>query len=184
MENREFDKLDRLIREKSYDSLTSEERIFVDGQIDGEKAYNDLWSLILQTQQTDSIPVTPSVKIDLVNQFKNKYQRTPLFWLNYKMPAYANVLLIAIAVLAVWYLKPAEQVVVDRLVTIQIPGKIDTLMIQLPADTVFIEKRIRVEVPVYVTKIEVPEPAQLHASIKGNSLSNQQGLRDLLVTGR
>jgi len=183
MENRAFDKLEELLRQKSYQQLTADELQFVSEQIGEEKSYNDLKEMVMTAQQSQSMPVGSSVKHDLVHQFKTKHQSTPFLLLSYKMPAYVNALLIAVAVIAVWYLKPTEQVIVDRPVTVQLPGKIDTLMIQSPADTIFIEKRIRVEVPIYITKtVEVPQVA-LPQVIKGNSMSDQQGLRDLLVSG-
>jgi hypothetical protein len=183
MESRDFDKLDGLIRVKNYEALSVEERIFVSGQLGGEQAFTNLRSLVLEAQQSESLLVTSSVKADLVKQFKGKHQKTSFVWLGYRMPAYAQALLLIFVIVSVWFLKPTEQVIIDRAVTVQLPGKTDTLMIQLPADTVFIEKRIRVEVPVYITKTEA-DVKDSPEVIKGSSLSDQQGLRDLLVSGK
>ncbi len=184
MENRAFNKLDELLKQKSYEELSFEESQFVEEQVGGEQAYNDLRLLVAQSQQSMSMPVRHAVKRDLSHRFKIKYQKAPLYWLSYKTPVYANVLLVVVAILLAWYLKPAEQVIAEKIVTVQLPARveIDTLFVRLPADTVFIEKRIRVEVPVYITATE--EPPADRPIIKGSTLSDQQGLRELLVSGR
>jgi len=58
------------------------------------------------------------------------------------------------------------------------------LLIQSTTDTIFIEKRIRVEVPVYINKTPESTKEALPQVIKGNAMSDQQGLRDLLVSGK
>jgi hypothetical protein len=184
MESKDYNQLDELLRRKSYHKLTADELEFVTEQIGGEKPYNELKEMVMTAMQSQSIPVGVAVKQDLVHRFKGKHQRAPFFWLRYQMPAYVNVLLIVIAVAAAWYLKPVEQVIIDRPVTVQLPGRTDTLMISSPADTIFIEKRIRVEVPVYITKTAEPIKEVSPKMIQGNSMSDQQGLRDLLVSGK
>jgi len=184
MESKDYYQLDELLRQKSYQQLTADELQFVSEQIGEEKSYSDLRELVLTARQSHSMPVNFSMKHDLVHQFRGKHQSKPFNWLSYKMPAYVNALLIVVAVIAVWYLKPVEQLIVEIPVTVQLPGKIDTLMIQSPADTVFVEKRIMVEVPVYITKTAEATSEGLAQVIKGNSMSEQQGLRDLLVSGK
>lgn len=184
MESKDYYQLDELLKQKSYQQLTADEVQFVSEQIGEEKPYNDLKEMVMTARQSQSIPVASSVKHGLVQRLKGKHQRTPLFLLSYKIPAYTNVLLIVVAVIAVWYLKPTEQVIVERPVTVQLPGKTDTLMIQSPADTIYIEKRIRVEVPVYITKTVEPTKEELPQVIQGNAMGDQQGLRDLLVSGK
>lgn len=182
MENREFNKLDELLRQKSYQELTSDELQFVEEQIGGEQAYNELKFLVVKAQQTGSKPISPRIKSDLLHRIKAKNQRSSFFWLSYKTPVYANVLLVVVAILFVWYLKPAKEVIVEKAVTVQLPPIIDTLLIQLPPDTIFIEKQIRVEVPVYITATE-EAPAE-DSIIKGISLGDQQALKELLVSVR
>lgn len=184
MKSKNYNQLDVLLRQKSYQQLTADELQFVIEQLGDEKSYDDLKELVMTARQSQSMLVKSSLKLDLVSQFKAKHlQSIPFIWMGYKMPAYVNVLLVVVAIIAVWFLKPVEQVVTDRPVIVQLPGKLDTLVIQSPADTVFIVKRIRVEVPVYITKTAEATHEALTKVIEGNSMRDQQGLRDLLVSG-
>lgn len=181
MKNREFDKLDALLRQKSYNGLTLEEKQFVEEHIGGEKAYDELFSMIDFAKNSKKVPISSDVKRSLTNKFKSK-QQSSISWLNFKLPVYANMPIVALLVIIVWVFLPAKEVEVEKIVTVQLPPKVDTLIVQSPPDTVYFEKKITIEVPVYITKKE--EPLTTAPKITGQTLAEQQGLTDLLVSGR
>lgn len=183
MENKEFDKLDALLRQKEYADLSLEEKLFVEEQIGGECAYLDLFTLINQAKATNTRPISLSTKRSLTNRFKQKNRPDTTSWINLKLPVYANLPVAALLVVVIWVLLPAKEVEIDKIVTVQLPPKVDTLLVKLPSDTIYIEKKVRVEVPVYITKIEKKKSVE-QSKISGSTLAEQQGLRELLVSGR
>jgi hypothetical protein len=96
------------------------------------------------------------------------------------MPAYAVVLLL-LAVGSIYFLLPEKERVV--LQTVEVAGEpvIDTVFVEQPADTVFVELERRV--PVYITKYVEPKPVEVETvelSPNAKSLAEQKELRSLL----
>ena len=90
MENREFDRLDELIKTKDYDLLTNEEQLFVTEQIGSQQAYAKLRSLVIEAQRSESIAVAPTVKSNLIGKFKSKHRKPAFFWLSYSCLLYTS----------------------------------------------------------------------------------------------
>ena len=75
--------------------------------------------------------------------------------------------------------KPAEIVQITK--EVYLPEKTDTLLVQLPPDTVVIERVIQKNVPVYMTSNAVESPKT--PANEGSSLAEQKDLTDFLVSG-
>lgn len=183
MKNKEFDQLDALLRQKDFRDLSAEEKLFVEEQIGGERAYKDISILINTAKEAKSIAVSSSIKRNLTNKFKQRNKSATVSWFNFKLPVYANLPIAALLALFIWLVLPTKEIEVDKIVTVQLPPKVDTLLIQSPSDTIFIEKKVRIEVPVYITKIEETQ-SEKQPKISGSTLADQQGLADLLVSGK
>ena len=175
-----FDKLDTLLRERSYQELTEKERAFVDNEIGGEKAFNELKSMAMQLSGEQQVAVNPSVKAELMRNFKHKHRSVFMTAAEYKTPFYLNIAASVLLAVVIYWLMPAKSVEVIKTVTEQLPPRIDTVTVQMPADTVFITetRTIKVNVPVYVASNETKEEKQVE--ISGSTLKDQKALLDLL----
>ncbi len=181
MENKVFKKLDNLLRTKAYADLTQEERSWIDESL-GKENFEELSSMVASLSHEKTRTVNPIVKADLLKEMKRKNRGAFAGLLSYKTPLYVNVLTMLMLVFLVWVLLPSKEVIVEKPVTVKVPV-IDTITVQLPSDTVFIERKVRVEVPVYLTRTEQPKET-LEKEIKGKSLTEDEALRELLVSGR
>lgn len=178
MEKTEFDKLDKLLQNKPFDELSVEEKFWVLEHLTDENTYSDIRKTIGALKMEKSMPVKKTTKSALMHAFKLKHAKQHPAWVEYKIPAYVSFLVICILSFAIWRLIPAKEIVNENPVTVQLPSRVDTLLVYVPADTVFIEKRIHVKVPVYVTrKDELPQ----EVSLKGANMAEQQELNDLFV---
>lgn len=171
------EKLDDLIRNKSYDHLSEDEQLLVKSQLGDQDAYKRLQTLVKQFADYPEMEVSPVVKKTLLADFK---QRNRSFWIRalaYKVPAYSYLLLVLISMALLWIYRPVERIEVPKMV--QLPAVVDTVMIHAPADTVVIEKTIRV--PVYLTR-QVESATEKSATTKSKTLQDREGLTDLLVS--
>jgi hypothetical protein len=173
-----FDKLDTLLRERSYQELTEKERAFIDKEIGGEKAFNELKAMAMQLSGEQKVAINPSVKTDLMRNFKRKHRSVFLTAAEYKTPFYLNIAASVVLAVVIYWLMPAKRVEVIKTVTEQLPPRIDTLTVQMPADTVYIRETIKVNVPVYVAANETKEENKVE--ISGSTLKDQKALMDLL----
>ena len=183
MKNEEFDKLEVLLRQKYFADLSPDEKLFVEEQIGGERAYLDLFTMINQAKATKTRSVSSSTKRKLTSKFKQKHQSFADSWINFKLPVYVNLPVAVLIVVIIWVSLPAKVVQIDKIVTVQLPSKADTILVYSPSDTIYIEKKIHIKVPVYITKNEEKQPKE-QPKILGSTLAEQQGLTDLLVSGK
>lgn len=180
MKNEEFNKLDHLFKTKIYSELSEEERNWVDDVI-GKNAYEELSLMITDVSNEMTREVNPAIKSDLMKAMKRKNRSVLASMLSYRTPMYVNAVLVAVVFAFTWFITPEREVIVERPVTVTIPV-VDTVTIQLPPDTVLIEKQVRVEVPVYLTRTEIPE--QEKKEVESKPFAEEQALQDLLVSGR
>ena len=182
MENLEFEKMDELIRLKSFSDLTREEKEWVKDQMGGEEAYTRLRTLVLEVS-SEKVPDVPgSLKKSLVMAMRMKHSRPRSVWyniLNYRIPAYAGFLALLLIMTLYAITLPPEEVIVEK--TVEVPSEpvVDTVYIQSKPDTIFIEKII--EKPIYLTReVEKTEPGKSPATLSGKSLADQEDIRSLL----
>ena len=176
---KEFERLDELVKNKTYQTLTEEERTWVDEML-GQERYEELYGLVSGLKVETKRPVRPAVKRDLVQAFEQKHHAYS--WYELKMPAWSTVPLAMVLIVLTWLLLPAKEVIVERQQLVNVPV-IDTVTVQLPADTIYIERKVRVEVPVYLTKVVEVPVAPKKVESKGKSLAEEQELQGLLVRG-
>lgn len=179
METNDFEKLDQLIKTKSFDQLSEQEKQWVLKLLPDIQVYTKVRHMITEVH-TDATPkLARSTKIDLMHQFKTKHSSTSFGWLYYKLPAHASFLCAIGLALLFWLLTPTKEIVVEKPVTVHLPGRVDTLIVRSAPDTIYVHKVKRVEVPVYITQHEkmISEP-----NIQGSSMAEQSELDDFLVS--
>ncbi|MEO1053714.1 MAG: hypothetical protein AAFX87_23965 [Bacteroidota bacterium] len=186
MDKEAFKGLEYLIRNKTYDALEDAERAWVNDQIGGEAAYMRLYDLVRTAQSEREMPLKTSSKRRLMAQFKAKHKSTGVAFINYRIPAYA-VIAPVILLLVIWFLIPAKQVLIEKPVFVErevylpSPVQIDTVEIELPPDTVFLERVVKI--PVYLSTAK-EEPKKRKRIFKGRSLAEQNDVVDLVKRGR
>jgi hypothetical protein len=172
--------IDHLLKNKNYQSLSDSEKKLIDSEIGGEKAFNELSSLIRMTQKEEFAP--KQSKAYLIKQFKAKNRS--IFWLagNYKIPAYSLIPFSMILIL-IFFLLPSKTIIVEQPKIVQLAGSIDTVIVHDKADTVFIETQKRVEVPIYITEYVEKEIEEREAPVlKGSTISDQAILNDFIIS--
>ncbi len=181
MEKKAYDRLEALLKAKPFQELDEKDKAWVRKEIGGELAYDQLQEIVLGLSKEKHMKTSADVKKELVKRFKHKHQTVWGQILSYRVPAVAGTFIWILLALVLFYLLPAKQQVVEKHIAVE-TTRVDTLLVQLPADTVFIHRTVRVEVPV-----EAPKPREEKESktiiVKGNALSEQKGLQRLLVSG-
>lgn len=181
MENHDFESLDQLLRSKSYADLTSEERDYVNKAVGGELQYANLQQLIHETSLSRESTLNEHVKKDLMRRMKRNNPSFLYQIYHYKIPAYAVAMLLIILVTGFMTFGPARVITEVKTKTIALPVKVDTLWVQLPPDTIVIEKIIKTEALTTLRTSTTDEPQK---AVKGNSMADQKVLHDFLVSTR
>ena len=183
MKDNTYEIIDDLLRSKRYDELEDSEITLVNENLGGKAEYDKLSSIVRAVGSQSDLRVSTDIKTDLIRKIKQRNRPFWMLWLSYKMPSYASVLLVLIVFVATYYLRPVKEVPVEKIVNVPSVPVVDTLVIELPPDTVFIEKIIRT--PIYLTKQEEKEEEkptpQPNVTVKGKSLADQGELRSLLI---
>lgn len=179
MKTEKFDALDRLLLTKAFRDLTGKEKADCkDAGID-EHAYQAMRTLILEAGNMRERPVQATVRKDLTGRFRAKNQTWTNVVLSAKIPAYLNVAALAVLAIVLWYLLPAKEIIIEKPTIVELPGRTDTLFLATSPDTVFIEKLVKVEIPVVTVN---PPESTPEKSLKGSTLADQKELRKLLVS--
>ncbi len=178
METNDFERLESLLKSKNYEQLSGEEKEWIEKEIGGEQAYLNLQSFVTRLSGDKISAPSQKIKKNLMTAFRSRNQTVWSRVVSYRMPAFANIFVWAVLAVGVWYWIPERRVMVEKQVPIE-KTLLDTVYVELPKDTVIIEKTIQVEVPVYIEKKEEPEIIV----VKGSSLSDQKDLQRLLVSG-
>ena len=92
------------------------------------------------------------------------------------------MMLITLMMTASWWWTTRHPNMIEVTKEVYLPGKTDTLLVELPPDTIVIEKVIQQTIPVYITSNVPVEKTQ--ETTEGSSLAEQQDLTEFLVSGR
>ena len=182
MNNDQLLKIDHLIQTKHYEELSQEDKLLIEEHLGGKKSFEQYRILFKETYATQERPVSRSVANNLSTRFKQKNRPVWYSLFNYRIPAYASIMLIALIMTASWWWTTSHPNMIEVTKEVYLPGKTDTLLVQLPPDTIVIEKVIQKTIPVYITSNVPSEKTQ--ESTEGSSLAEQQDLTEFLVSGR
>ena len=182
MENENLERIDHLIKTKTIEDLTSSESSLIEREL-GLENFRELSQLAQGLKDEKYRSTSSSVKRDLSAEFKKRNRPFYISILSHKLPVYVQFICLIFLVPLIWILIPEKEIVIENKVTVTVPVH-DTITIQLPADTVFIQKEIRV--PVFQTKIvEVsPERKSNDTQVKAKNFAEEKTLNELLVSGR
>ncbi len=172
----EFERIERLLRDKKPDEWTEEEREFLTHHL-GEDPV--LYQHTMTEVKGEHRPVDPEVKRHLMRNFHQQgaQERSILSW---RLPAYSNLIAASVAFVIAWWVfdQPVEVQPVERLVEVV---KRDTVEVAT-VDTVFVDRFIEVPKTVYVAlEAETPEIEEAIVSPQNKALSESQELLDLVV---
>lgn len=180
---KEFEKVERLLQTGDFDTQSAEDQDWIENNLGSASAFDELRNATLIARNEKEVPVKTNVKKDLMNQFKEKYQPGWKLALQWKIPAYAAMLVLIAVTSAIVIFMPEKERLVEKYV-FQDP-LIDTVYVASQPDTIFIERTI--ERPVYVKVYEESEEAPVLAAerkSRGKSLADQSEIKDILVSGR
>ena len=180
----EWDKLEDLLKKKSFQELSLDEKIWVMDYFESEQEYEQFRSTESFLKNIGhSKPLLPEKRIlaSLKSEMKQKHVPSVSWW-NFSVPAYASTLLILGFTAFGWWVgqaKPAE--IVERVVM-----KPDTVFVASKPDTVFIQN-IVIQKP-QEAFYSVTESNSVLQSITtppnhGVSMKDNEELEALLVSG-
>ncbi len=173
-----FEKIESLLKSKTYDELTKAERSLIDKELTQE-TYEEL-RMSMQMLQGEKLHVRKDVKQSLMKEFKQK-DRSPVYSLfQFKLPAYTHVFSLALIVYLIFFMPRPEKIVPqDRIVEVMIRDTVQVTQV----DTLWIERVIKVPTPVYVTQeLNAEEPTEI-VQVGNKALSDQKEVMDLVVRG-
>jgi len=185
MENFE-EKLEDLIRIKSFEALTLEEKTFVLFHLTEER-YNLIRKtelLLQEIHSTDDISPTPGILDHLQDKFKETHSKDS-FWnqlLGIKIPAYATALLMLASSAFVYFYETANTNAASVVVRAA-----DTLFV-VRKDTIIKEKIIlkyssHPMAPVIQKSVTVSSEERIEGPKGSSSMKENDDLNDLLVSG-
>ncbi|SNT31141.1 hypothetical protein SAMN05421640_3353 [Ekhidna lutea] len=175
-----FEKLDKLLRSTPFESLSNEDREWVEHEI-SEEEYKGMFRAIHQLRAEKEMQPSGRTKAQLISLIKGKQQSNRNSWIYTKTPLYANFIILLVVIPLIWVLLPQKEVIVEKPVAVNVPVY-DTVLVHLPPDTVLVEKTVRVEVPIYLTRNSEPKSVD-SGVLKKESFAEQKALHDLLVSG-
>ncbi|MEL7002787.1 MAG: hypothetical protein AAFN93_08650 [Bacteroidota bacterium] len=183
MEDKLYESVDELLKNKSFHELTTQERLVIDEYVGGEREYNRLKAIIHEIVGKNEMNISIDVKKSLMLKMKAKHRPVWLSLVGYKMPAYAVVLALFLFGLAFYFFGPKKEVEVLKTITKTTEPIIDTVYLTSTPDTIYVERKIEVKVPVYLSA-EVKEdprlPNEQEVIRPGKSLADQGELRSIL----
>ncbi|WP_424962805.1 hypothetical protein [Ekhidna sp.] len=176
MEN--FEKIESLLKSKSYDELSREERVIVERELSKE-TYEELRVSIMGIRG-EKLKVSKDTKQSLLNEMKPKSSFSPFALLQVRVPAYA--LLIPLLFFFFILLREPNEVRIPeaRIVEVMLH---DTIRIQ-QIDTLVVERVIRVPQMIYITEnTNVAETTSAKKEVERTTLSDQTEILDLVIRG-
>lgn len=172
---KEFEKIESLLKSKSYDVLTHMERQLVDQEL-SQEVYEEL-RLGMNQLKGERLKVPKTVHQSLMAEFKQQESSAWSGLFSRKVPAYSLLVPLVLLIGIILFLPEREVAVVnDRIVEVMVRDTIQVTRV----DTLWRERLVQVPKLVYVTKDVTPErTVELPATKR--SLGDQKELMDLVV---
>jgi hypothetical protein len=182
----ELDKLERLLQDKNFASLTTEEKTWVSQWIESEAEYENMRRSESKIRQhfintAEFIP-EPSGLNELKANLRKRTNQS-LNWWQIKVPAWSTILVsLCFGVVAWWLTSSGDQVVTQpqKLVTSIV---YDTVYVTTKPDTIFIQQVVYRERPVLLTKSIKQLESKNSVPSSGINMKEKEELENLLVSG-
>ncbi|MEO9484537.1 MAG: hypothetical protein ABJG47_13860 [Ekhidna sp.] len=176
---KEFERIESLLKTKAYEELTASERILVDQELTQE-IYEEL-RVSITLLKGERLQTGKDVKHSLMAEFKAKEAKSTFAFFRYKLPAYTHLVPLSLIVYLIFFLPSEERVVTqDRIVEVMVRDTVTVTQV----DTLWVEKVLRVSVPVYVTQASQAEKTEEIQPVTNRSLSEQKEVMDLVIRGK
>jgi hypothetical protein len=189
------DFIEKLISEKRYDELTSEERTILQENGIDHAQYDLLKSmegkLIADAHEgLKNISVDPAVYARLKNRLKeNKKAILPdfaqriMFLFKYRIPAYQSIIATLVVIIITWFLTQRNNFMPPNALTPMVIERADTVLIVSAPDTVIIQKIVYVQNRTTASdneylgyEIGIPSPGDENILVTADISFNQVGL--------
>jgi hypothetical protein len=180
------DRLEQLIQAKTWNELTEEEKKMLAADIASEAEYNAFRKVTLTLAKTSRADINPHPMIlkDLKARFRAQHQPSGTFAsiLLFKVPAYAAIALVAVALSLLWSILRMERNNIQPMA--EVIMKTDTVYVKSAPDTVYVNQ-------VVYRYIQRPAPDenlfkivnQPNENEVGVSMKEKEELENLLVSG-
>lgn len=179
---KDINKIDNLLKTKSYDQLNEEDLKLVKEEFASRESYEAYRQMVVLATENDYAPGRDvKRKLDESLRLVN-----PVWWqliLQAKVPAYAAVPAMVLLLVMGYILKSPEQIIIEKPQIVEAEPIIDTVFVEnTVTDTLIIEKVRRVEVPVYISLNQKSGKEEMEEGLEGTSIKEQKVLFDLLTS--
>lgn len=175
---KEFERIERLLKTKSYDDLSKAEKDLIDQEL-SQQVYEELQMGINQVSG-ERIKVHRDIKRSLMSEFRKEDKVGFFSFAAKRLPAYVHVILIMIIGYLAFLLPPKERIITqDRMVEVMVLDTIEVTRV----DTLFVEKFVKVPTPVYVAQDPNTSKSDEVKQVSNRSISEQKDVMDLVVRG-
>jgi hypothetical protein len=180
----DLDRLDQLLKQRPFKSLSQEERNYVFQFVDSEEEYNALQNTEVELRKFGKSGADLRPRKDtwsgIRRTLSKKEENEKQFWLRPVIPAYAVALLLIAVGVAGWWSGVkfgSEKMLVEKIVT-----HVDTLRIVSRPDTIVREKFIYLPLQPVVTDASQSLKDE-SITAKGVNMKDKEELERLLVSG-
>ena len=182
MDNQWKSDIDQRLKDSDYESLSPNEKMWVDEHLGGKAGYTSLAQLVLEATATSVMPTQANTKAVLMAKMKSRHQPAWQKALAFRVPAYLASALVVLAIVTTAALMP-KPVPPQPSPPIQLV-KVDTVYLQSVPDTVFVERQVKVPVYIAVNKTppkDKPLLTKTPSKLTGKPLAAQSEVQDFLV---
>lgn len=180
----DIDRLEQLLKQRPFKSLTEEERNLVFRFVSSEEEYDSLRSTEMDLRKFAKSGAEIRPRKDTLSKVKKtisqNHEKEKLFWLRPTVPAYAMMVLVIVVGAVGWWAGAkygSEKVLVEKVIP-----RIDTLRIVSKPDTVVKERIIYLPMQPVVTAVNQAEKSE-SLTAKGVNMKDKEELERLLVSG-
>ncbi len=189
-----FDKIEWLLAHFDFEELKESDKNAAIKALGSQETYTfSRKNILLAKSSQQHISARPLMKNELLGKFKEKHDvgkySTKQTFFTRRIPTYYMAAAIVLLLIPIIFLFSKEPIVQQQIVYQSLPAVSDTLYVDLPADTVFIDKvqvvyqKVFVPTPLkeepvkVITKEVKSDPVIINTSLAGNKVLN-----DLLVS--
>lgn len=181
----ELEKLETLMRSKTFAELTVEERIWVAQWIESESEYTILRvteGAIKKSLDSDAIVPDPKILNHLKATFRAKQATPKLNWWQIKMPGWSTLVIASMfCVLGWWIGSSANEVIKEQVYSSTIVY--DTVYLASKPDTIFIQQVVYRERSLLAKTVKQLGTLSNETPAKGINMKEKEELENLLVSG-
>jgi hypothetical protein len=182
----ELDKLERLLQDKNFAALTTEEKTWVSQWIESEIEYENIRRSESKIRQHFINTAEFIPEANGLNELKatlRKRTNQSMNWWQVKVPAWSTVLVALCFGVGGWWLTSLRNQPITQPQEVLSTIVYDTVYVATKPDTVFVQQVIYKEHPVLLTKSVKQVDNKSKAPSNGINMKEKEELENLLVSG-